>query len=388
MKTRLSLFVYVFVTAASLLLSAVVLVAQENQPQNITCPQCGYINQGTNKFCINCGAALQPVQANAVKSPEQHTLPTIPPRQDEKKIQPSQNNIAPAKSEIKLRKVQNEKLYEGPVDPRRLFLIPTAEVLNSLEVAIGGGSIIGEMKEEKRPFLGRISMGLGDIAEIEASTVGIVSGLAKGSAAIPTAAFKLKFIGEQNKFPYIGLAGALRSSLWHSEERGNIKFQKRVSTLYFVGSKTINNFSAHAGIGINDLRIRTKNTKTDALLSPTPEEVEKTDKDYVNKNVISPLVGVMFKVNPKTSLMMEFEYIPEYIFDEKSFEVSTDKINTVWMVIAGVRFFILDWLPLDTGVLYRSDYHGIGDMHIQAGLNVNLPLPRIFKNMSRPAENN
>lgn len=102
-------------------------------------------------------------------------------------------------------------------------------MLGSLEISLGGGSIIGEMKEEKRPFLGRMSIGLGDVAEIEASTVGIVSGLAKGSAAIPTAAFKLKFLSERDKFPFVGLAGALRSSLWHSEERNTVKFEKRIN---------------------------------------------------------------------------------------------------------------------------------------------------------------
>jgi hypothetical protein len=238
------------------------------------------------------------------------------------------------------------------------------------------------MREERRPFLGRLSIGLGDVAEIEASTVGIVSGLVKGSAAIPTVAFKLKFLPETNRFPFAGVAGALRSSTWHSEERDKVKFEKRVSTLYFVASKTLGPVSMHTGLSINDLRIRTRNTVTGEFISPTPEEIKAKDRDYVNENLFSPFAGLGVEVNPRTLLMLEYESIPEYKFDEENPAVNKGKIGEVWMIIAGVRYFIFDWLPLDTGVLYRGDYHGIGDMHIQAGLNVNLPLPRIARAMS------
>jgi len=157
--------------------------------------------------------------------------------------------------------------FEVPVDPRRLFLILIADVLGPMEMSLGGGSVIGEMREEKRPFWGRLSLGLGGVAEIEAGTVGIISGLANGSAAIPSASFKLKLVPERNRFPFVGIAGALRSSTWHSEERGSVKFDKRVSTLYFVASKTFGPISMHAGLSINDLRIRTKYAGTGELLS-------------------------------------------------------------------------------------------------------------------------
>lgn len=97
----------------------------------------------------------------------------------------------------------------------------------------------------------------------------------------------------------------------------------------------------------------------------------------MNKNVFSPFWGLKAKVNPQTYMMMEFACLPEYKFNENNPMVNRDKIDAVWMIIAGVRFFIFDWLPLDAGVLYRGDYYGIGDMHIQAGMNLNLPLPRI-----------
>jgi len=314
-------------------------IAQEIPKQTIVCPRCGYVNDWSNDFCINCGYSLKEAKLARQKKPVM-------------------------------------KVFRGPIDPCRLFLIPTADVLGSLEISLGGGSIIGEMKEEKRPFLGRMSIGLGGVGEIEMSTVGIISGLAKGSAAIPTAAFKLKFFSERDKFPLIGFAGALRSSLWHSEVRDTVKFQKRIAVLYFAASKTFGPVSIHTGLSISDLRIRTRDARNDKFISPTPAEVKRTDKDYVNRNILRPFAGLKVKINPRTMFMLEYEYIPEYNFEEENPVVSEDKIDVIWMLIAGIRFFIFNWLPLDVGVLYRGDYHGIGDAHIQAGVNINLSLSK------------
>lgn len=265
------------------------------------------------------------------------------------------------------------KIYEEQINPHRVFLVPTGDVLGSLELNISGGSVIGEMRDEKRPFLGRISMGLGNVAEVELSTSGIISGLKEGSPAIPTVAFKLQFLPERNKFPFISLAGALRSSpTWHGEIRDTVDFQKRLATLYFVGSKTFGNIGTHIGVSINDLRIRTLHTHSDQIISPTSE------RGFVNKNIFSPFAAITVRVNPRTFLMAEWEMIPKYNFEEDNPEVSGENIKTEWMTIAGVRFYVFDWLPLDVGVLYRSDYYGIGDTHIHASFNVNLPLPKMI----------
>lgn len=283
-----------------------------------------------------------------------------------------------AKLQLETPKKEAVKIYEGPVDPRRLFIIPVADVLGSMELNIGGGTTFGVRKDEKRPFLGHLRLGLGGVAEVEVSTLGIINQLADGATFIPTAAFKLKFLPEGKWYPSI--AGALRSSLWHTEERGEVKYQKRVSTLYFVASKTFGNFSLHVGGSINDLRIRTR-TIADGYISPTEQEAVISDKDYINKNLFGPFLGVRLELNPKTFLMMEVEQVAKYDFDETNPILTKKDISTEWMLITGVRFFFFDWLALDAGVMYRSDYYGIGDAHIEAGLNINLPLPRIFRAM-------
>jgi hypothetical protein len=148
-----------------------------------------------------------------------------------------------------------------------------------------------------------------------------------------------------------------------------------------VLSKTFGRASIHGGLSISDLRFRTKHTRSNAFISPTSQQAR--EKDYVNKNIYSPFLGLKVEANPRTAMMIEFEYIPEYDFDEENPYLDKSAASGVWMIIAGVRFFIFDWLPLDTGIMYRGDYNGIGDMHIQAGLNINLPLPRIVQSLRK-----
>lgn len=291
-------------------------------------------------------------------------------------------------------KASTEKIDKGLIDPRRLFIIPEADVLRSMEVNFGGGSAFG-VKGESQPILGHVRLGLGDVVEVEVSTLGIINQLSDGTASITTGAFKLKFLPEGKWYP--ALAGALRSSLWHSEtrdteSRGPVKFQRRLSTLYFVASKTFAKASVHAGVSISDMRIRTR-TINDGFIAPSLKWTEKhKDKDYYNKNLAGPFIGLRVEVNPKTFLMMEYEHVakynfvdqnPELIFDKENprFKAGADNISTEWLVIVGVRFFFLDWLALDTGVMYRGDYNGIGDALISAGLNINLSLPRIAKSL-------
>jgi hypothetical protein len=280
---------------------------------------------------------------------------------------------------------------EKLIDPRRLFVIPSAYVLRSFEFNASVGTNFGVITEEKRPFLGRTRIGLGDLAEVEISNEGIINRLSKGSPAIPTVAFKLQLLPEGRVFPAV--AGALRSSLWTGEERSvdaatrarfqlpaaNLKFEKRLATLYVAASKTIGPTTFHAGMSISDLRIRLKDAGTDAPISPAAENVKANDKDYFNKNVFTPFVGLQALANERTMLMMELSRIAEYSFDEDAPILDENKVTTRLMGIAGVRFFFFNWMALDTGVRYRSDFHGIGDAQIEAGLNFGLSLRDIAK---------
>ncbi len=368
-----------FLVGVLLITFVLSLSAQETTKETITCPDCGYVNEWSNDFCDNCWALF----AGRKKETQEKTGE----QEAKAMVNGSLNSLVNLEKDVKARKgksIQEESGEEADkelIDPKRLFVIPIADVLRSLEVNLGGGTSFGVKKEEARPFLGHIRLGLGGVAEVELSTLGIINELSEGSTVIPTAAFKIRFISEGKWRPAV--ASALRSSLWHVEERDvplmfAVKYQKRLSTLYLVASKTFNEVSVHAGVSVSDLRIRTTTTMDDPL-SPTQPEIDSTGKEYFNKNIFGPFVGLKVQLNPKTFLMMELEQIAYYKFDESTFVVSEDNIDIEWMGIVGVRFFFVNWLSLDAGVMFRSDYHGIGDAHIQTGLNICFSLSNIGK---------
>jgi len=359
-----------FLFALSLLLGlALNSSAEEIAQKSRVCPKCDYFNTWSRSFCITCVSVFKDSwKAFGVDASKETSAFGLL----KKAIRTRPYLAAQEETE--------EEIEKGPIDPRRLFIVPVADVLRSLEVNLGGGSAFGVRKEETRPFLGHVRLGLGGVAEVELSTMEIINELAEGSASIPTAAFKLKFLSEGKWRPAV--AAALQSSLWDTEERdgvvpyGTVKFQKRLSTLYLVASKTFEKMSIHAGLSVSDLRIRTLEAD-DTPISPP----DGSEKDYFNKNLFGPFIGFRIELNPKTFLMMEVEQIASYEFDETIPVVSEDDINVEWMGIVGVRFFFFDWLALDTGVMYRSDYHGIGDAHIHAGLNINLSLSKIGRSL-------
>jgi len=368
---KIGMFSFVVVLLLAFVLS---LSAHEAAKKSIVCPECSHINDWANDFCINCCALIMKAKSEAEKRANEVESAKVLKAE----MRMKEEKAMKANPQEERQDEPVEKIPEGPIDPRRLFVIPVADVLGSMEVNIGGGTAFGVRKTERPPFLGHIRIGLGGVGEVEVSTIAIINRLAEGSASIPTAAFKVKLISEGKLLPSV--AGALRSSLWHTEERGMYKFQKRLSTLYFVSSKTFGKASVHAGISISDLRIRTK-TIDDEYFSPTPEWIDLNDKDYFNKNMIAPFIGARIELNPKTFLMLEIEQVAEYDFDEEIPVVSKGDISAEWMAIAGVRFFFLDWLALDTGVMYRSDYNGIGDAHIEAGLNISVSLPKVVRSL-------
>jgi hypothetical protein len=85
------------------------------------------------------------------------------------------------------------------------------------------------------------------------------------------------------------------------------------------------------------------------------------------------------QANPRAQIMMEVEGLPSYNFTAGESHDGND-ITNIWAGVIGVRFYFTNWMAVDTGVRYRSDFDGIADANIQANINVLLPLGRLSKN--------
>ena len=196
--------------------------------KTIICKFCKTKNKTNNTFCINCGKTL----STSTQSKEINPLAT-------------------------------HKLDH-------LFSIPKAEMLKSLDVNFMLGGAWG--LEEQNSFLGSFALGLGDVAQIEVGTIGMIGNLL-GLSNISTIGLKGIIFHENEKWPSIALA--LRSSndwdynsLSENEVQANspsdyasglrdYNYEMRFTSLSLILSKNVGDKnSLHFGASYMDTRYR------------------------------------------------------------------------------------------------------------------------------------
>lgn len=320
------------------------------QPETLICSECDVENPATNRFCSNCGESMA----------------------DELSHWVAENQ----KGERFKRRFISER-----IDPPRLFSVPTARVLGSMDIRVVGGGAFGVATDQS--FLGKVGIGLGDIAEVEFSTVGMVTNIARGSTVFPTSAFKLLLIPE-NRWHLPTLAVAFRSSAnWQDvlgdesvikaagmrfrEEDGrqvkNLGYDTRFTTMYVVSTLRLWTLSLHGGATLTDVRV--KELSVDYWnASGFQDSTEK------QKNLIGGFFGFDIESNPQTKLMFELQTESNYEYNVKKRRID---VNIGYMATGGVRFFFNRWLSTDVGVWYHSAFRGIADLQIKVGLNLFIP---------------
>ena len=324
----------------------------------LICTNCNQENPFTNKFCLACGESMD----------------------DEYKAWLTKKNE---------KRYKEENFISGRVDPPRLFTIPTARVLGSKDISLMGGGAFGVAVQQS--FLGTIGMGLGNIAEVEFSTVGLINNISQGSPAVSTSAFKIQLIPEDlfglSFFPTLAVSirssadwkdirsdwGALNSSKAfydynESTQRNEcavsaIGYNTRFTIMYGVATLPLGPIKIHSGLTLTDIRV--KDMAVDYIWqedNDVPEERQ--------KNLIGGFAGFEIEYNPQTKLMVEIKTDSKHEYDMETKEI---EVSHTYVAIGGVRFFFTKWLSIDTGVLYQTNYKGIADSQIKLGLNLFLP---------------
>ncbi len=398
-----------------LLLLTLTTSAQVLTPQTINCLKCKHVNEWSYKFCVNCGTDLSAAKtaklgelqrereaavlaqekakedslarlreteqrSRVSASASQEVRPQVAKRDSvmqknngsvlaatsARATAPSSSAVAKPQSRSKpsAQRWYNTLLSEPAVLPR-LFNVPTAGVLGSLDLYFTGGGAFGIEKE--RNFLGRAGLGLGDIAEVEFATQAVINSLQHGSSTVPTSAFKMLVLREHDKLPAIAVS--LRGTTSWQYLQGDdytVSFETRLTKLYIVASKKIGTVSGHVGMGLTDVRVR----------NPQGWNFKNGSSGEMQSNLWAPFAGVSIQANPKAQVLFEIEGLPSYDFVAGESH-DRDDIKSIWAGVIGVRFYFTNWLAADTGVRYRSDFDGIADANIQANINMLLPLGRL-----------
>jgi hypothetical protein len=295
-----------------LLMIGLVVGATAQEPGSLACDQCLMDNVAANKYCSNCGDPLAEEYARWQLDRQNQQL-------------------------------QVQRFISGRVDPPRLYTVPVARVLGSMDVRVMGGGDFGVATDKS--FLGTVSIGLGDIAEVEFSTVGMVTNISRGSAVFPTSAFKLLLIPE-NRWRIPTLAIAFRSSSNWQDVRSDAKkiaqdqdfvaanisrigYDTRFTTMYSVATIRIWSFAIHAGISLTDIRVRdlsVHNYYTGDYADPNEKQ----------RNILGGFLGFDVESNPQTKLLFEARTVSSYHYNPKTSEI---EIREAYLAIGGVRFF-------------------------------------------------
>jgi len=340
---------YLVAALALLMLFTFASEAIAREAETLTCDECKYENELASKFCVDCGDPLS----------EEYSRWQL---------------------DTQSRKRYLKRFISDRIDPPRLFTVPAARVLSSLDVRLTGGGAFGVATD--RSFLGTVGIGLGDIAEVEFSTVRMVTNITRGSSVFPTSAFKIMLIPE-NRWHIPTLAIAFRNSAnWQdvqSDERVleadashagfadkgiyNIGYDTRFTTMFGVTTIRLWFLCVHAGLSLTDVRVR--DLSVNSYISG-----DYADPQEKQKNHIGGFLGFDIESNPQTKLMFELKTVSNYQYNVDTKEID---VSEAYLAIGGVRFFFNRWLSTDVGVWYQSTFRGIADLQIKLGLNLFIP---------------
>jgi len=259
----------------------------------------------------------------------------------------------------------------------RLFISPKGSMLPSGVINIAlGGSFASQGGHE---YLGLFSVGLGDVAEFEVSTSHLVTNIIKDSEPIGTTALKFKLY--QNKpGSYIPtFIMALRSNHWSSisedsrdemsgpaggdDGLSGVDFETHLTSLYLTaGYELSSQFTLHGGVVWHEMM-----TRNLEYYSMEQHDTPGNLKD----GVVSVFAGLEHTINPHTHSILEFGSKPRLEFAE---DLEKIKVKQLWHGMAGIRFYVKEIVSFDSAIRYRSDYSGLSDAEIRAGLNVGFDL--------------
>lgn len=275
-------------------------------------------------------------------------------------------------------------LYGSEESPTisRLFFMPKAQVLGTYEINIAGGSTYYPFEE--RSLLGIASIGLGDIAEVEINTYGVFNNLPQGVINVPATSFKMRLLRENHYIPAISTMLEM-SPIWYSQRvyrsaaadlyvqeygEGYYHHRTKHGTFYVLLDKKIGVKGLSFALSISDYRIKTG--------GPWPMEPQETQK-----TVYGPHVGIEFPVNKNTSLVAEYDKWPKLIYAGPD----SERVMSVDVGMLGIRFFfteITEYVSVDVGIVYTSEFSGIADAVLHTNLNLTLSLLDISKLFKKP----
>lgn len=254
---------------------------------------------------------------------------------------------------------------EAPVEPSNLFSIPTGRVVPSMDIDISGtGVMLSETGSS--PLLG-IALGLGDIAQLELGTVGIVSSIEKEGRLRDAHSAGLKVQVPLSGYAR-GIAVSFRRSGTFTERYNRVDHDAKVGEFHVVA--TVANYPEE--------RYATEPTAGWAGIKLKGHMGMK----YVDAQMVAgteeraaafwrPVGGFeVWKNDARARIVGELNWLAAFDRHDGA------PIEAVRVATGGIRYFFSRHVTFDIGVRHQSNYDGLAESAIQARLNLSLPTHR------------
>ncbi len=251
---------------------------------------------------------------------------------------------------------------DPPVEPTNLFSIPTGRVVSSMDLDVAvTGVVLSE--SGSRPLTGAV-LGLGDIAQLEMGTIGIVSGFDNADKLTDVHSAGLKVVVPLSGYAR-GFAVSFRRSGTYRERTEEGDYKAKVGEFYTVA--TLANYpgeqyatDSHAGW--NGLKVK-------GHVGMKYVDAKLDGASPAGASFWRPVGGIeLWKSDARARIMGEVNWIPGFELNDG------EGIEVVRVVTGGVRYFFSKHATFDFGVRHQSNYDGLAESAIQAKLNLSIPM--------------
>ncbi len=255
-----------------------------------------------------------------------------------------------------------------PIEPSHLFTVPAGQVVRSMDLDIyGAGIFLGDTGSKT---LGTgAALGLGDIAQVEIGTMGLIDSFAgeSGLKSVPSGGLKVYI--PMWKY-WHGLAASFHRSGTHKSYWRGQTYEQRLGSFSVVAS--LANYltpgeGAAPGGGWKGIKVKTH-------LGLKYLDPRVASDDGSGASFLRPFGGFeVWRKDARARIMGELDWSADF--------VTPDKIDEVWVATGGVRFFFSKHVAADIGVRYQSNFDGLSESVLHSKLRFSLPTHLIRKRL-------
>ncbi len=252
-----------------------------------------------------------------------------------------------------------------PIEPSYLFTVPAGKVVRSLDLDVAAsGFFLGE--GGGKPVGLSAILGLGDIAEVELGTLGLVSSLNPGK---PHQVKNVPAGGLRVYLPvwryWHGIAASFRRSGTYAELMNGVRYQEKVGD--FSAVATVANFLTSEegntpGGGWKGIKVKTHLglVYVDPSMRSSGGDIKKAPGFW------KPFGGFeLWRKDARARIMGELGWNADF--------QQNGQIEEIWMATGGVRFFFSKHVTADIGVKHQSNYEGLSESMMQFKLRMSFP---------------